>query len=271
MSTAILISGQLRTFAQCYPTQRWHVLRHFTDPHFFITVQGDNCTTPNVIADLIAEYGADHVHYDPRTDPDVVVRTDNVVYPLPETPRIINLTAPMQRAYNLAPYTNAAPAHQLLLQHWYQNEVWKHFQQVGRVIPNPPSFDTIIRIRADLWFHSFDDPFASEYPVSGTPCPLPNACFTPWWGRFGGINDRLAIMGPEAAKYYFTVFDHIPELLAAGCPFHPETLVKAALERGNVDLHETLRTEFTTLRQNGQHRPPEIAPWDIAHAALRAA
>lgn len=265
MSTAILISGQLRTFSRCWPTQRWHVLRHFDDPHFFFTVQGNKEIYPDLMVDLEKEYGVDRIHYDPRTDPNFAISKE------------------ISAAYHLAPYANAAPAHQLLLQHYYQNEVWKFFQSASRqdrqgreeesepLRPLRPlretQFDTIIRLRADLWFHSFDKPEMLEF----FNAPGDNQCFTPWFARFGGINDRFAIMGAEAARYYFTVFDHIPELLAAGCPFHPESLVKAALERGNVDLHETLRTEFTTFRADGNHRPPEIAPWDIAHAALRNA
>jgi hypothetical protein len=259
MSTAILISGQLRTFAKCWPTQRWHVLRHFADPHFFITVQFDQA---EIIADLIKEYGRDRVHYDPRTDPDLSA----------------HLTPELSAAYHQAPYTNAAPAHQLLLQHWYQNEVWKFFQSPIAKTPKSettelrasasssfrdPSFDTIIRLRGDLWFHSLD-PGPWNVGIGH------EEAFTPWWGRFGGINDRFAVLGLRAARYYFTVFENIAELIHSGCPFHPESLVKANLERGSIDLHETLRTEFTTLRTNGQHRPPEIMPWDIAHAALRA-
>jgi len=264
MSTAVLISGQLRTFAKCWPTQRWHVLRHFDDPHFFITVQDEmEGVEPFELGLLRAEYGSDHVHVDLRTDPDLSA----------------HLTPELAAAFHLAPYANAAPAHQLLLQHWYQQEVWKFFQSTikqeergGRegsvslpALPVLPvqKFDTIIRLRGDLWFHSFE--------ISDLESQMhERTALVPWWGRFGGINDRLAVMGPEAAKYYFTVFEAIPELLAAGCPFHPESLVKANLERGNINLYETLRTEFSTLRQNGQSRPPEIAPWDLAHAALRA-
>lgn len=262
MSTAILISGQLRTFAKCWPTQHWHVLRHFADPHFFITVQGDRNTIPSEVSALIEEYGA-NVHYDPRTDPDLSE----------------HLTPQLTRAFHQAPYANAAPAHQLLLQHWYQQEVWKFFQSVSRggaenaeqthlrasAPPREPKFDTIIRLRADLWFHSFDYPYATEH------APAADECLTPWWGRFGGINDRLAIMGPRAARYYFGVFDNLDELIESGCPFHPETLVAANLERGNIEVRPTLRTEFSTLRTNGDMRWPEINGVDIAHAALRAA
>jgi hypothetical protein len=258
MSTAILISGQLRTFAKCWPTQRWHVLRHFADPHFFISVQAGP-EWHEILAPLMAEF-PNRVHVDLKADPDLSA----------------HLTPELSAAYHQAPYTNAAPAHQLLLQHWYQAACWRQFQE--RVLSlgfGVEKFDTIIRMRADLWFHSFEAPESvvntwPEFISPGirTDGLISNTVFTPWWGRFGGINDRFAIMGPEAAKYYFNVFEHIPELLAAGCPFHPESLVKANLERGNIDLHETLRTEFSTLRTTGEmrHWLSEVLPTDLAHA-----
>ena len=267
MSTAILISGQLRTFAKCWPTQRWQVLRHFADPHFFITVQDG--PEIQLTDDLKREYGADRVHVDGRTDPDLSSL----------------LTPELAAAYHRAPYANAAPAHQLLLQHWYQNECWKNFESCTREIPArrekivrydehrepngsmeievPIRFDTIIRMRADLWFHSFEPADADSV--------YPSECFTPPWGEFGGINDRFAIMGPTAARYYFGVFEAIPELLAAGCPFHPESLVAANLERGNVTINRTLKAFFSTERLDGTRRWPEITPMDMLNASLRAA
>lgn len=262
MSTAILISGQLRTFAKCYPTQRWHVFRHFPDIHFFITVQ-DECNAGDLDI-LRRDYGDDHVHADFRTDPLIVAMEDsNVAIPKPGQTRICTQGWGIEAAYNFAPYANAAPAHQLLLQHYYQSLVWKFFLCVTD--PESSKFDTIIRLRPDQWFHSFDYDF-ERFPLGD------RQALTPWWGRFGGVNDRFAILGREAARAYFTVYDRLPELLGQyHCPFHPESLVKAALEVAGCTIHETLRTEFTTLRKDGNHRPPEIMPWDIAHAALRAA
>jgi hypothetical protein len=254
MSTAILISGQLRTFARCWPTQRWHVLRHFADPHFFICVQAQPDWS-QILQPLIDEYGADRVHIDLKGDPDLSS----------------HLTPQLSAAYHLAPYANAAPAQQLLLQHWYQQECWKFFERLTKddqhMSPSLGEFASIVRLRADLWFHSFKDPkdpFLNPPPRAYVFGSGGNVCYTPWWGRFGGINDRFAIMGPEAAVSYFTVFDQIPSLLASGCPFHPESLVKANLQRGNVHLHETLRTEFSTERLNGERRwwLQEVLPCD---------
>lgn len=257
MSTAVLISGQLRTFAQCWPTQRWHVLRHFPDCHFFITVQGNPEIVPDELWNLVQEYGSDRVHFQQLTDPDLSA----------------DLTPELSRAYHHAPYTNAAPAHQLLLQHWYQNECWKFFKSIvgpTRDKKIDDTFDTFIRLRADLWFHSFECPVGLTHEDDNGTFGS-TVALTPWWGKFGGLNDRFAILGPEAARAYFTVYQHIPELLAAGCPFHPESLVHAALERSSIDHHPTLQTEFSTLRLNGQMRFPEISPADMAHCALRAA
>ena len=241
MSTAILISGQLRTFAQCYPTQRWHVLRRFTDCHFFITVQAQP-DAHEILAPLIADYGAERVHLQQLTDPDLSA----------------HLTPELARAYHLAPYTNAAPAHQLLLQHWYQTQVYSHFIASSDHLP---LFPTVIRLRPDLYFHSF----APDLAVDDL---LADEVLTPWWGRFGGLNDRFAIMGDEAAPAYFDVFDKIPALLRAGCPFHPETLLKARLDNASLRVSDRLRAEFSTLRPGGQMRPAEITPIDLAHAAL---
>jgi hypothetical protein len=243
MSTAILYSGQLRTFAQCYPTQRWHVLRHVIDPHFFFTIQAQPDAL-QILAPLIADYGASRVHLQQLTDPDLTA----------------DLTPQLSAAYHQAPYANAAPAHQLLLQHWYQAQVWENF--CGHSETLSLTIDTIIRLRPDLWFHSFESERATTVWA--------DEVLTPWWGRFGGLNDRFAIMGPAAARAYFDIYAKIPELLGSyQCPFHPETLLAARLEIAQVHVTQTLRAEFSTLRANGQARPPEISSIDLAHAALR--
>lgn len=266
MSTAILISGQLRTFSRCLPLQRWQVYRHFEsragaihpeqataasaskgdhDLEFFICVQD----TPDVqsVDDLRRLYGADRVHVQAQPDPDL-------------TPYI---TPEISAAWHRAPYANAAPADRLLLQHWYQRQVWALFTSLR----DPKDFSTIIRMRGDNNFKSFALPSG----LSSVLGPPSSAAFTPWWGRFGGLNDRFAIMGPEAAASYFTLWDNLGDHVQAGCPFHPESLLKAQLERDGITIHENLAAEFSTLRATGEERWPEITPIDMAHAALRAA
>ena len=234
------MSGQFRSFATCLPTQHWHVYRHFHDIHFFVVMQNTlpPSAAPNAPPPVNSEamvklledkYGKDRVHAKLIDDPQ----------DLPMIPKKYGLHAP---------YENAAPHPQLLMQHWYQNEVWKLFKESGQTP------DTIIRQRGDNFFHSITFPKME-----------PNTVYSPWFGRFGGINDRFAIMDHQAATAYFTVYERIDEFLKLGCPFHPETLLKTALEFGGVKSNDKLFAEFYSCRVTGNHRPMETLPVDMAH------
>lgn len=245
MSTAVLMSGQFRSFGQCFATQHWHVNRRFPDPHFFLVMQDTLpvAAAPNapppinaqaLVKLLTDKYGADHVHAKLIQDP-----TD-----LPMIPKKFGL---------YAPYENAAPHPQLMMQHWYQNEAWKWFlEQRGET-----KFDLFVRQRGDNFFHGM-----TMQPIA------PRSVYSPWWGRFGGINDRFAIMDEAAASVYFRVYEKIDELLKLGCPFHPESLLKATLELGGVASVDRLLAEFYTCRVTGQHRTMETMPVDMAHIAI---
>lgn len=243
MKTAVLISGQLRTMARCWPSQRWHLLRHFPDVHLFVVVQeSPECA---FVEQLRAELGSDRVHFEARTDPDV-------------TPF---LTPALTAAYHHAPYANATTAEKLLLQHWYQAEVYRFFRTL---YPDDEQFHIVIRLRGDMLFHSFEPPNWKNGLFF-------NQCFTPWWGRFGsGCNDRVAVMGYEAAAAYFNVWDHIPALIERfQAPFHPETLLGATLEVEDINHSPTLAAEFSTLRLDGRVRNwmSEILPNEARRAA----
>ena len=226
MKTAVLISGQLRTFKKCYPTQKWQIFRHYEpDIHFFLSVCEDD--QKRSIGGLQADY--ENVKVEWYNDP----------LDLPEIP--------LEKGA-FAPYANAASHYKLMLQHWGNKKVWDFFASSAAT----ESFDVIIRIRPDLWIHRFQPPRQPEA----------NEAFCPWWGKFGGINDRLAIMGRTAAYCYFSTYDAIPKLLEEGCPFHPETLVAASLG-GNI-IHDSLMTEFSTERMDGSRRWAEIQMSDVA-------
>ncbi len=224
MSTAVLISGQMRTFAKCYPTQRWQIFRHYEpDIHFFVScVNNEQALSATK---LQSDYKNVHIEFyeDPIGLPDV----------------------PIEKGSS-APYKNAITHDKLMLQHWGVKKVWDFYQSKTKV-----QHDIVIRIRPDLWIHRFQKP----------PDPYCNEAMLPWWGKFGGVNDRLAIMGQDAAESYFTVHDQIPALLEKGCPFHPETLTAAALRGFSV---RTLMTSFSTMRMDGSQRWPEIIFDDIA-------
>lgn len=222
MSTTILLSGQLRTFSQCYPTQKWQVYRHYPDCHFFFVVQ--NNEQVNSLAQIQKDYPG-RVHVKLIDDPK----------DLPEIP---------YDAGRYAPYANAAPHGRLMLQHWYQNEVWKFYKEMRAAWEAraeqeafcDPQFDTFIRMRPDNWMQSIG-PVESGVGV-----------LSPWWGRFGGINDRMAFMSSEAAPVYFSLYNSIPSLLQDGCPFHPESLLLAHLEKSGIKVNHTLNAMFSTLR-----------------------
>lgn len=231
MKTAVLISGQLRTFKKCYPTQKWQIFRHYEpDIHFFASLSGSDDAAR---AESILREDYENVHVESYDDP----------VDLPDIPT--------QKGAH-APYANAASHCKLMLQHWGNKKVWDFFASSAAI----ESFDVIIRIRPDLWIHRFEMPRFEDGEISTVFCP--------WWGKFGGINDRLAIMGYQASQVYMNVFDAIPRLLKLGCPFHPETLVAENLKSAGTRISNNLMTEFSTERMDGSRRWAEIQMSDVA-------
>ena len=180
---------------------------------------------------LLNDYPKENVHLESINDP-----TD-----LPVIPAVKGA---------FAPYANATTHEKLMLQHWGNKKVWDFFCASA----DTESFDVIIRIRPDLWIHRFQKPRNLRV----------NECFCPWWGKFGGVNDRLAIMDKYAAEIYFSVLDVIPKLLDEGCPFHPETLLAEVMQSQSTAIESTLMAEFSTERMDGTRRWAEIVMSDIA-------
>jgi len=184
-----------------------------------------------------------------------------------------------------APYAISVPVEAVLGQLWRLQQCWSFVP-----MDTFKGYDLIIRCRPDLWMESFALPkFPNKRPV---PVAMPDGptlvigrgmpdtiASTPWWGRFGGVNDRFAILGLGAAFRYFCTFENIPALLQAGCPLHPESLIKASLEAGGCTIDDTLDVSFSTLRPAAADHPagfvriadgcgrrfPEIMAADIAH------
>ena len=228
MKTVVIISGEARSFDVCYPSQYWQVYRHYEpDLHFFVTVKDDDDAWK---MDVLLEKHK-NVSIQKLPDPDI-------------------LYMPPGDAGKFAPYANAAPDRNLMLQHWGNKKAFEFM--LSHCEGSAP--EVVIRMRADIFFHSFNKPYT----------PDTNECFTPWWGRFGGVNDRFAVMGATAANRYFNIYDKIPELLEQGCPFHPETLVYESLRKQGALVTRDLKTAFSTIRKNGQQRPPEIMLEDLA-------
>ncbi len=251
MKTAVIISGHMRTFAVCLPTFRWQVLRHFGDEiDFYVsTVEDANAPTWKLLEKAF-----------PHRPVYCEVLPSQPTIPVPpewgdETKWQANV------CHTWEPYAISVSPQAVLRQLWQLNEAWKLYRRSG-----PTDHTIIIRARPDLWFSGFQMP--DSLVAHPTAIIDSQKAFTPWWGRFGGINDRFAMLGAEAASNYFRTFTRLPELIAAGAPMHPETLIRASMELAGCIVDDTLRVEFSTVRNNGEARAPEIGPIDIAHAAL---
>lgn len=254
MKTAILISGHMRTFSRCLPTLAWHVFRLFPDADFYVsTVKDQDAHTVNLLRERYpaAKIAVEVVDAQPEL-------------PIPVPPVVPDWT--LGRMYGHEPYGISVHPQAILRQLWQLERVWRLAEK------DAGNYDTFIRCRPDLWFRSFTKPPSEGSPHgNGRPYISPSIAYTPWWGRFGAVNDRFAILGATAAEAYFTTFSRIPELLKAGCPLHPESLVKGSMEMAGAYVYDTLRAEFSKLygpenpKLNGTFRDPEITMIDVAH------
>lgn len=231
MKTAVIITGHMRTFATCIHSIKWHVLRHYRNLSFYVSTIRDGDTDTIKLLDDLFPGAPVHV--------DVV----DVQPAIPEPPEPVRFE----------PYARSVPLQAVLRQLWQLERSWRLFEDNGG------EADVVLRIRPDNFYHNFKPPAEA---VSGIDA------ITPWFGIFGGINDRMAVLGPFAARHYFETFSNIPKLTAAGCPLHPESLISASLELNGCRISRRLKTEFSTLRKDGNHRSPEVGPVDVAHLLI---
>jgi hypothetical protein len=226
MSTAILYTGQARTFKRCFASQYWNVLRKMPEPHFFCSVADDEDAGDMELLRTKFE----HVFIEKLEQP-VIMEPDH-------------------HLVDHAPYRISTSVQGVLRQLWALSRGWNFMQvQAGAA-----EFSRYVRIRPDLFFHRCEPPtWRLQY----------HEAFLPWWGGYGGVNDRFAIMGPDAAKAYFTTFEKLSTLFSIGCPLHPESLIRASLEAAGCVIREKLSAEFSCLREDGQRVWPEYVPADL--------
>lgn len=244
MKTAVIISGQARTFARCLASQHWNVYRKLERPHFYVSVADD--------AD------AESMELLRKQYPNAPIFIERVIQPqLPE---------PSASLAAHAPYAISSPIQAILRQLWHLSRAWKFANENGA-----GECDVFIRARPDLHFHSFDlrngqvwvQRFSQDGVANGFVVNSWSALM-PWWGTYGGVNDRLAVLGKDAARYYFEAWDRLPELLAEGCPLHPESIICASMQRGGVSISPTLGAEFAALRPNGQLVHMVVLPQEMS-------
>ncbi len=232
--TAILISGQARTFSRCLASQHWAVFRKLEQPHFYVSV-ADDSDAPSMEL-LRKQY------------PNAPIFIEKVNQP--------QLSEPPASLAAHAPYAISSTVQAILRQLWHLSRVWRFAQDNGA-----GECDVFIRSRPDLHFHSFGGlgTFDLKHPSDGSFMAV-----TPWWGSYSGVNDRFAVLGREAAKAYFTSWDKLPEMLNDGCPLHPESIICAAMQRAGVSISPTLSAEFAALRPDGKLVHMVVLPQELA-------
>ena len=204
MPTAILISGETRTFKWCYDNLRHYVFGRIPDLYFFVSVADDaQAKDMNRLCEHFK-----NVFIEVVKQPDI---------PEPAVP-----------PYSIAGYAPSSPPQAILRQFWHLARVWDFFQSVTGPIP-----EYVVRCRPDLFFRKLD--FATH----------PYCALAPYWGGYGGVNDRFAIMPYALSRDYFRTFHRIEKFMAEGAPLHPETLL--ALSLGGA-YRRTLNAEFCTVR-----------------------
>lgn len=272
MKAAILISGHMRSFERCLPTLHWHVFRHFTGADFFVSTEPDEDAGKAEL--LRMKYPSAQVSIDTTPQPGDEV----LIPPLHD--------AANPRPWEHAPYAISVLPGAVVGQLWRLQQCWEWFERTRAL-----DYDLIIRCRPDLWMESLTLPTRTVEVVDTLDNRIRSTSFfaacspkqarTPWWGRFGGVNDRFAVLGRDAASHYFTTYAKLHQLLDAGCPLHPESLIKASLEDGGCVIDDTLAVMFSTLRPPAEQHPagftrmadgsgrrfPEVIPQDFADFA----
>jgi hypothetical protein len=117
-----------------------------------------------------------------------------------------------------------------------------------------PAHSLFVRLRPDLFFHRFDMP---------PRLPRADEALTCYWGSHGGVNDRFALLGRQAAEAWFTAHRQLDKMLSGGCPLHPESLQLAALRLAGCINHPCLIADFTGIRPTGEMIPQVPAPSDL--------
>jgi hypothetical protein len=133
----------------------------------------------------------------------------------------------------------------------------------------------VVRIRPDTAFLRLEVPELEASGVDMVEFVITRAipqdlCLTPRWAKWGGQQDRFAILGKKAAKAYFTTWQKLPKLREMGCPCHPEQLLDTSLRLDGITPSATLKAEFLTVRLPTKEHPDRwtYEPCDISGVDL---
>lgn len=258
MKTAVLITGQMRTFARTLPNLKAYVLNELEDPAFFVSCADDEQAKS---AELLRDEF-------PKAQIEIERVTPGI---LPEPPARMMEHAP----YSVTPTRTpgVSPAQGILRQLWHMSRGYSFAIEKGA-----GAADVFVRLRPDLHFHEFRHPlftmracWQQDGKPAGVCCdvrPLhPKEAICCWWGNFGGVNDRFAFLGSDAASAWFQTYDDLPALFALGYALHPESLVGANLKRRGCVISRTLRAEFGFKRIDGSFQEMTPLVGEIALAS----
>lgn len=252
MRTAIIYSGQARSVSQTWENQFWH-LRHFPNKEIFYSVADDE--RADDMAFLMGMPGCS------------LFVGEKVVQP-PVEPW------PEKTAFKCG-YPRSTSQEGVLKQLWAWNRAWEFFCEKA----NPEDFNVVVRIRPDTAFLRLELPNQNWLPDNqwtreawdywasrNLSVGIDRLSLHPRWAKWGGQNDRFAILGKKAAKAYFTTWQKLPELKAQGCPCHPEQLLDASLRMDGITPSSTLKAEFLTVRLPTKEHPDRwtYEPCDIS-------
>ncbi len=226
MRVVFLYSGQTRSFGKCFTdpngghlsvwqSQRWQIARHFPQARCFASVADDDTGADIELLRLMFR------------DPVIEVVKQ------PDLPEPQGAATELQAA---TPYRISTTVQAILRQAWHLQKVYEMYE------PEAKDDDIVVRIRPDLFFTRF---------VMPTVLPSIDQALAPYWGSYGGINDRFVFLGSRAAGAYFKAFDDLDAMLAEGAPLHPETLQHYALERRSMGVCHKLLADFVTMRTDG--------------------
>jgi hypothetical protein len=248
MRTAIIYCGQARSISQVWENHKWH-LRNLPEPSFFCSVADDAQADDMLLL-------RDH------TFPGRPFHMEKVVQPEVEL-------WPEKTAFKCG-YPRSTSQEGVLKQLWAWNRAWEFFCEKA----NPEDFDVVVRIRPDTAFLRLEVPrLERRWIVEGgeveSGCP-DYVCLTPRWAKWGGQQDRFAILGRKAAKAYFTTWQKLPNLREMGCPCHPEQLLDTSLRLDGITPSATLKAEFLTVRLPTKEHPDRwtYEPCDISGVDL---
>jgi len=123
-------------------------------------------------------------------------------------------------------------------------------------------YDWVIRLRPDTQFFSDIEDLAT--------C-APSAIYLPTFCNYWGYQDRFAFGGSRAMDVYHEKSALVDTYVAEGGIFHPESILKWAIDRAAVPVRRT-GILFDTLRKNGSRIRPvwEECYGDVLPAWRRA-